>query len=201
MDPGWHTGKQRRVSELNEQHSERSRPMPGWLMLLGAAVLGSVALFVFVRQGTKPASELGIGSVAPPIEAAGWINGPPPKSLEGHVVVLEAWATWCGACWQLAPEVVKFYERYHPRGVVFISLTDEGPEVMDEIREFVRRNRIAWPTGYGAVATFQRYGVQGLPSLWVIGRDGRVAWTWESPESFEAAVERVLASESPATGG
>ncbi|MGD0089812.1 MAG: hypothetical protein ABSE73_07815 [Planctomycetota bacterium] len=41
----------------------------------------------------RPAAAIAIGSQAPPINAAGWING--AQSIQpGHVVALEFWATW-----------------------------------------------------------------------------------------------------------
>lgn len=59
----------------------------GGLMLVCAAV-GCARL----RSSTL----IGPGTTAPPLEAAAWINGPPPDaaSLAGKVVVVDVWAYW-----------------------------------------------------------------------------------------------------------
>jgi len=69
-----------------------------FLLLLGSAVVVTVAIMFLLKSGLKqepgePIGGLQPGEHAPLIEAQGWINGdaPSPNSLEGKVVVVEAW--------------------------------------------------------------------------------------------------------------
>ena len=76
-----------------------------WLIgvLAGAGVLGVLLLAAVIAVPLVFLSMLGdfagfgglaVGEVAPPLVAAGWVNGQPPGDLSGKVVVVEAWAPW-----------------------------------------------------------------------------------------------------------
>lgn len=135
------------------------------------------------------------GGKAPEIEVSGWLNGPGPKrgDLHGKVIVLDAWAFWCGPCRAQAPALVKLYEQYRDRGVVFLGLTMEGPEADADNRRFLAATKITWPNGYGAVKTLQALRADTIPRRWVIDRQYNLIWNESSTESIEAAIDRALA--------
>lgn len=76
-------------------------------------------------------AELGIGSPAPRLDVANWVqdgNGffkPVTEFEEGKVYVVEFWATWCGPCLQSMPHLAETQEKYRGRDVQIVSITDE----------------------------------------------------------------------------
>jgi len=101
------------------------------------------------------------------------------KSLAGKVVLVDFWATWCGPCVAEIPNVLEQYEKYHDKGfeVVGVSLDQDR----DALEKFVSEQKIPWPIlfekseGEGwqhPLATF--YGISGIPTVILIGRDGNV---------------------------
>ena len=117
-----------------------------------------------------------------PMEINGTLlNGKPfdQKTLAGKVVLVDFWATWCGPCVAEIPNVLEQYEKYHKDGfeVVGISLDQER----EALEKFVTDQKLPWPIlfeepkGDGwqhPLATF--YGISGIPTVVLIGRDGNV---------------------------
>jgi len=161
------------------------------IVAVAAAVLAMIIRGPVARTSLQ-------GQPAPPIEAAGWLNGPgpTPEELHGKVIVLDAWAYWCGPCIAKAPELVALHEKYREQGVVFLGLTIEGEDVDPYNRRFLDVTRITWPNGYGAVKTLEALQADTIPRCWVIDRKYNVIWTESSREKISTAIERALA-ESP----
>ena len=117
-----------------------------------------------------------------PMEIKGTLLSGKPfeqSSLAGKVVLIDFWATWCGPCVAEIPNVLEQYEKYHDKGfeVVGISL-DEDREALEK---FVGEQKIPWPILYEKpegegwrhpLSTY--YGISGIPTVILIGRDGNV---------------------------
>jgi len=151
-----------------------------------------VALLVFI--GCKPA---GISSewerVEPPRAAADFtlpqLNGDPVSlsALRGRPVVMEFWATWCAPCRYSTPSLEAVYRRYQDRGVV-VLLVNQG-ESAEQIRAWSGK-RFTAPMLLdhdGAVAG--RYGVVGIPRLFILDRDGHIIF---DHSGYAGGLERNL---------
>jgi thiol-disulfide isomerase/thioredoxin len=111
-----------------------------------------------------------------------------PASLAGKVVLVDFWATWCGPCVAEMPNVLAAYEKYHDKGfeVIGVSLDEDPQAVLD----FVEERNIPWPILYSHEAggwkhpLAVKYGINGIPTVILVGRDGRVV-------SLDARGERL----------
>ncbi len=164
------------------------------LALLAAVALSVLMVLSFSPQQRRQSALA--GKPAPPIMAAGWVNGTAPdaQDLAGRVVVVEAWATWCPPCRAHAPHLVKIHERFSDQDVVFIGLTNEDETALPQIEGFLDSVGITWLNGYGAWETLNALNAEYIPRTWVIGRDGK--FTWDSADgggSLDQAIEDALA--------
>lgn len=186
----------RSLDELSPQSSN------GWVffaLLLVVAAGGYLFAQLFQMQDDDDRhipfpgpSQIGVS--APPIRAQGWFNGEPPTQaeLQGKIILIDAWAYWCGPCRRKAPRLIRLYEEFAPQGVVFLGLTSEGEDSLDRSREFIEELRIPWRQGYGAVETLSGLKADFIPQVWVIDQNGTIAWDQTAAEDVDVTLRRLL---------
>lgn len=177
-----------------------------WRTLL-IVFIASVAFSTFFKREVKNANTGGVGTPFPAIEVNGWLGGkqgPTQQELAGKVYVVDAWAHWCGPCRAAVPHLIKSYEKYKDRGVQFIGVTNEGldQQSLEMSQKYVELLKIPYPNGYGAENMFDKLHVEGIPQLWVVDREGLIAFHEEgwggSTYSIEQAIEKALDKPAPA---
>lgn len=95
------------------------------------------------------------------------------KDYRGKVVLLDFWATWCGPCRMEIPGFVELQKKYADQGFAVIGVSmDDSPQ---PVREFYRAFHMNYPVVMGTDKLGELYGgILGLPTSFVIGRDGRI---------------------------
>ena len=114
--------------------------------------------------------------------------------LDGHLTLLNFWATWCGPCRKEMPMLDELHRRHEDTGfqVVGVAMDDAG-----QVANFYQQFDISYPTAVGAsdvMDTINAYGNAGgnLPYSVLINRDGRIVWR-KLGEVHEDELESVLA--------
>ncbi|HME00615.1 MAG TPA: TlpA disulfide reductase family protein [Terriglobia bacterium] len=114
---------------------------------------------------------------------------------KGKVVLIDFWATWCGPCRVEIPGLVEMQDRHASEGfsVIGISMDDDPAAVP----EFFKQFRMNYPVAVGDARISELYGgVYGLPTAFIIGRDGRIYAKFEGAfpvAVFDRAVQQLLA--------
>lgn len=182
----------------------RGRWPPDWLSraLVAALLLGAL-IMAFVDGGSGGGSKLPVGSEAPPFVLQRHGGGTVALAgLAGEVVLLDFWATWCPACVSELPSLLELAEAYGPRGLVFVAASEDDAEDRPELVErFVqRRPGLRAYAAYSAPRVSEAYRVAALPTLYVIGRDGRVAFSavgGVAASTLRQAIDAALAAPRP----
>jgi peroxiredoxin len=125
------------------------------------------------------------------------ITGQPLKlsDFHGKVVVLNFWATWCGPCRIEIPDFIELQNRYAAQGYTTIGISmDTSPE---PVVEFYKELKMNYPVAVGNDRLGDMYGgMGGLPTTFVIGRDGRIYAKHvgaTDPRVFEQEIKELLA--------
>lgn len=95
------------------------------------------------------------------------------SALKGKVVLLDFWATWCGPCKASMPLIEELHREFAGREVVFLAL-NTGESNPDTARKFFTEKGYTSRCLLEADAVSVAYGVSGLPTLLIVGRDGKV---------------------------
>jgi len=112
-------------------------------------------------------------SQAPEIDLPG-INGNVNLSqYKGKVVYLDFWASWCKPCKESFPWLRELKDNYEAKGfeVVAINL-DKERALADEFLKVMGVNFVVAFDESGDTAS--RYKLKGMPSSYLIGRDGKL---------------------------
>jgi thiol-disulfide isomerase/thioredoxin len=112
------------------------------------------------------------GKPAPEFKVEKWITQGEPNRKD-KTVIIDFWATWCGPCKKLIPELAQ-WQREFKDDLVVIGVSDEKAETVED---FVKHTTI----GY-AIATDPKRSMmnaarpKGIPHVLVISSDGIVRW-------------------------
>lgn len=94
--------------------------------------------------------------------------------FRGKVVIIDFWASWCAPCRQSLPWLNEMQAKYRDRGLVVIGVNvDRERAEADRFLEQMPANFQIVYDPDGSLAA--RYHVPGMPSSYVIGRDGQQA--------------------------
>ena len=117
-----------------------------------------------------------VGTQAPPFELKDF-DGKTVKlsDFKGKVLVLDFWGTWCPPCRASMPAIQKVHEKYKDRGVVVLGMNSESNPKANP-KKFKEDNKITYGSVTKAETVSGLYKVQGWPTFYVIGKDGKVVW-------------------------
>lgn len=120
------------------------------------------------------------------------------SGLEGKVVGLYFWATYCPECIRSFPVIQKLSSDYDRRGAVILGVNKQLPELASR---FMQRNGFRLRSlhdPYGKVTS--SYGITAIPVLVLIDKQGMVARTFfgrVSEKDVRTAIDSLLRGSTP----
>ncbi|HKV76666.1 MAG TPA: TlpA disulfide reductase family protein [Candidatus Sulfotelmatobacter sp.] len=94
------------------------------------------------------------------------------RDLQGKVVLVNFWATWCPPCRKEMPDLQALYDKYKDQGFVVLSISDEDAA---KVAPFIAERKISYPVlldpGRKVNGAFV---VEGIPKSFVYDREGKL---------------------------
>ena len=128
------------------------------------------------------------------------------QDYQGKVILLNFWATWCPPCRHEMPALEKLYLQFRKQDFVVLAINQwEDPDLVfaytGDLNVFP-----TFPILFDPESTIsQKYKVKGLPTSFVIDRDGRVVYRAIGGREFDhpeiiGIIKELLAAPESGTG-
>jgi peroxiredoxin len=112
-------------------------------------------------------------------------------SLQGKVVLLNFWATWCRECRSEMPAFEQLHREFSVQELTIVGIN--AREGISAIREYARELGLTLPLISDPTGKINSaYGVIGLPTTFVIGRNGRALALATGTRDWSAKPARAL---------
>ena len=93
----------------------------------------------------------------------------------GKIVILDFWATWCGPCRMAMPVIDEFTKNLNGDDIRVFSI-DVWEKGKKGPKKFMDEHNYAMTLLYGNNDLTQAYGIQGIPFLCVIDKEGNIRY-------------------------
>ena len=160
---------------------------------------------VFTAGVSTFAATLKIGDAAPQLKVAKWVQGDPVTSFDNkHVYIVEFWATWCGPCRASIPHLNETWQKFKDKDLIVIG-QDCWEQDESQVPGFVNKMgdkmtyRVALDDksdekdGFMAINWMKAAGQNGIPTAFIINRQGKIAWIGHPMSLEESVLEDILA--------
>lgn len=151
-----------------DQGAPTSSATVRWLrrLTLGAFVLAGILAGpdAYTAEVDKPAPAIAL----PQLQSEQMLT---LASLQGRVVLLDFWASWCGPCRQSLPEYQKLRDEFSRDDFEVLAVSVD--EERDDALAFLKKFPLQFPLLLDAGSEVARaYGLKGMPSSYLIDRHG-----------------------------
>ncbi|MBA3705782.1 MAG: AhpC/TSA family protein [Bacteroidetes bacterium] len=148
------------------------------------------------HEGVISQQKLAIGTPAPEIT----MNTPDEtplslSSLQGKVVLVDFWASWCGPCRAENPNVVKAYNKYKSKGFDIFSVSLDKD--MDKWKMAIQKDNLSWKNHvcdfkYWQSPVVGLYNFQGIPYNVLLDKKGNIIAKNLRGDELEKKLDEVL---------
>jgi peroxiredoxin len=94
------------------------------------------------------------------------------KKLQGKVVLVNFWATWCPPCRKEMPDMEALYQRFKDQGLVILGISDEDAS---KVSAYIAAHKVGYPILLDAGRTVNTlFQIEGIPKSFIYDRQGKL---------------------------
>lgn len=116
---------------------------------------------------------LDVGSQAPDFELPSAQGSVKLSNNQGKVVYLDFWASWCGPCRESFPWMNAMQAKFKQKGLQVIAINLDAKN--DDAQKFLSQHAAQFTVLFDPKGvTPRQYGVKGMPTSFLINKDGKI---------------------------
>jgi cytochrome c biogenesis protein CcmG, thiol:disulfide interchange protein DsbE len=169
-------------SENGEAAPRRRGFRPAHIVLVAGLIL---LVIILVKQPPSAPATIGQMPTFSLINIAG--GDLKSQDLQGKVVVVDFWASWCEPCKREIPQYNKIVDSMEGKDFQMIGYAVESGDI-DDVRKSAAELGIQYQVVMGTDPVTQGFGnYRGLPTTFVIGKNGKIYKKYEGTSENKVA--------------
>lgn len=110
------------------------------------------------------------------------------------LLLVDFWASWCGPCRAITPELIKIYNEYKDKGLGVVGVSFDSS--LEDWKKGIEELSIPWAQmsdlkGWGSIAS-KEYVVKGIPHLMVLDEEGTIVKRGIREEELRELLKETL---------
>jgi len=109
----------------------------------------------------------------------------------GKVVLVNFWATWCPPCLEEMPAMQRLYDRHRHAPFLMLAVSVDADSRL--VAPFLKEQKFTFTVGLDPkMELANAYGVRGLPSSFIVDREGHLAALALGPRRWDTTAAHTL---------
>ncbi len=114
------------------------------------------------------------------------------KQLQGKVVLINFWATWCGPCVAEYPDLMRLHTTFSSKGFLVVGFSMDKSR--GNVKKFMEKAGAVYPMLMaGATISYKFNAGSGLPMSFLVDRQGKIVKKYYGPRSYEVFARDIEA--------
>jgi len=173
--------------------SPEKKPRSGMTYIIAALILGGFLAFLYFGLQRTYQGPVTVGQKIKPF-AITTFDGHEfnTEKLEGKVILINFWASWCKPCEAEAAFLQQAWTEYEPSNkVAFIGVdyVDTEPEALASLNKF----GIKFPNGPDlGTKISQLFRIRGVPETYIVDKEGKLSYIQIGPFSSVEQIKSII---------
>lgn len=118
-----------------------------------------------------------------------------PADFKGKYLVIDFWASWCGPCRNVIPEIKELYSKYNQKGLEILSVSIDSKE--KDWKAALKEEAMPWPgqilAPNAGKEVLRLYQFNAIPHIVLLDKDGKIIGRNLTMSQLESELEKLLA--------
>ncbi|MEM1268468.1 MAG: TlpA disulfide reductase family protein [Bacteroidota bacterium] len=119
------------------------------------------------------------------------------EALEGEVIVMNFWATWCAPCIKEFPDFMRIGKEFDDQGVELVFVSADFEQDVDIARQFLAEQGVTWTTYLKTgrdnpfINGINQEWSGALPATMIYDRAGTLVSFWEGSTTYQELIREI----------